>query len=211
MPFKQNAFDYVQQSSELAKITGSVNTIYKNGGIFFGDSTDGTGFIADLEKNKDFYIKDKRILILGAGGASMGIIPSIFLKKPASIKIYNRTYKNAKKVIEKFSFLGDISILDKENIEKNKFDLVINATSQGMSSENFELPVGIFEKGTICYDLSYGTAAKNFMNFAKENKLKFYDGLGMLMEQAAESFFIWEGIRPDITKELHEKLLTITN
>ena len=80
-----------------------------------------------------------------------------------------------------------------------------------MSSENFEVPEGIFEKGSICYDLSYGTAAKNFMNFEKENKLKFYDGLGMLMEQAAESFFIWEGIRPDITKELHEKLLTITN
>lgn len=211
LPFKQNAFDYVQQSSELAKITGSVNTIYKNEGIFFGDSTDGIGFISDLEKNKDFYIKDKRILILGAGGASMGIIPSIFLKKPLSIKIYNRTYENAKKVIEKFSILGDISILDKENIEKNKFDLVINATSQGMSSENFEVPVGIFEKGSICYDLSYGPAAKNFMNYAKENQLIFYDGLGMLIEQAAESFFIWEGIRPNVTKRLYEKLLAITN
>ena len=141
----------------------------------------------------------------------MGIIPSIFLKRPSSIKIYNRTYENAKKVIEKFSILGDISILDKENVEKNKFDLVINATSQGMTSENFEVPVGIFEKGSICYDLSYGPAAKNFMNYAKENQLIFYDGLGMLIEQAAESFFIWEGIRPNVTKRLYEKLLAITN
>jgi len=202
LPFKQDAFNYVTEKSEIAMITGSVNTISMKNGVIYGDNTDGSGFIADLKKNIGYNIKNKKILLLGAGGAAMGIIPNILHEIPSSLKIYNRTTEKAKNLADKFSNVGEISIIRKEELGKNKFDLIINATSIGINNLKFELSEKIYKENTVCYDMSYGKASYSFMDWAKDNNLKFYNGLGMLLEQAADSFFIWESKRPLITDEL---------
>ena len=207
LPFKRKAFLFVEEKSDVAKITGAVNTISKKNDIYFGDNTDGAGFIRDLKENINFDISEKRVLILGAGGASMGIIPNIFLEKPKSLKILNRTLDNAKNLVKRFSSIGNINYVEKSDLSENKFDLIINATSQGMNQNSFDLPPEIFCDDSIFYDLSYGKASTNMKNWAEENNIKFFDGLGMLIEQAADSFLIWEGERPNTTEELRNILI----
>lgn len=207
LPFKREAFLFAEEKSDVAKVTGAVNTISKKNDVFFGDNTDGAGFIRDLKENIKFDITDKRVLILGAGGASMGIIPNIFLEKPKILRIFNRTLDNAKILVERFSSIGNINYVDNSDLTENQFDLVINATSQGMNQTSFDLPRGIFNDNSIFYDLSYGKASTNVKNWAAENNIQFFDGLGMLIEQAADSFLIWEGVRPDITEELKNILI----
>ncbi len=202
LPFKQDAFNFVKEKSEIAIITGSVNTISIKNGVIHGDNTDGAGFTADLKKNIGYSFKNKKILLLGSGGAAMGIIPNILREAPSSLKIYNRTIEKAKILADKFSKFGEISIIKKDEMETNKFDLIINATSIGINNLKFELSEKIYSENTVCYDISYGEASHSFMGWAKDNNLEFYDGLGMLLEQAADSFFIWESKRPLITNEL---------
>ena len=142
------------------------------------------------------------MLLLGAGGAAMGIIPNILYERPFELKICNRTLEKAKKLCNKFSDLGKLDIVEMQDTENYKFDVIINSTSAGMSNSDFSLPVNFFKDNTVCYDLSYGIATNSFKNWADKNNLIFYDGLGMLLEQAAESFYIWESKRPLITDEL---------
>ena len=207
LPFKREAFLFTEEQSDIAKITGAVNTISKKNGVYFGDNTDGSGFIRDLKKNIKFDIAGKEVLILGAGGASMGIIPNIFLEKPKSLKIFNRTLENAKSLVERFSSIGNINYIEKSDLVENKFDLIINATSQGMNQKSFDFTNRVFNDGSILYDLSYGNASKNIKDWAIENKIQFFDGLGMLIEQAADSFLIWEGERPNTFEELKNILI----
>lgn len=207
LPFKREAFLFTEEQSDIAKITGAVNTISKKNGVYFGDNTDGSGFIRDLKKNIKFDIAGKEVLILGAGGASMGIIPNIFLEKPKSLRIFNRTLENAKSLVERFSSIGNINYIEKSDLVENKFDLIINATSQGMNQKSFDFTNRVFNDGSILYDLSYGNASKNIKDWAIENKIQFFDGLGMLIEQAADSFLIWEGERPNMIEELKNILI----
>tara|TARA_B100001109_G_C18806179_1_gene447364 strand:+ start:373 stop:1206 length:834 start_codon:yes stop_codon:yes gene_type:complete len=207
LPFKRDAFLFTEEKSDIAKITGAVNTISKKNGVYFGDNTDGSGFIRDLKKNIKFDIAGKEVLILGAGGASMGIIPNIFLEKPKSLKIFNRTLENAKSLVERFSSIGNINYIEKSDLIESKFDLIINATSQGMNQKSFDFTNRVFNDGSILYDLSYGNASKNIKDWAIENKIQFFDGLGMLIEQAADSFLIWEGERPNMIEELKNILI----
>ena len=207
LPFKREAFLFTEEQSDIAKITGAVNTISKKNGVYFGDNTDGSGFIRDLKKNIKFDIAGKEVLILGAGGASMGIIPNIFLEKPKSLRIFNRTLENAKSLVERFSSIGNINYIEKSDLIESKFDLIINATSQGMNQKSFDFTNRVFNDGSILYDLSYGNASKNIKDWAIENKIQFFDGLGMLIEQAADSFLIWEGERPNTIEELKNILI----
>ena len=207
LPFKRDAFLFTEEKSDIAKITGAVNTISKKNGVYFGDNTDGSGFIRDLKKNIKFDIAGKEVLILGAGGASMGIIPNIFLEKPKSLKVFNRTLENAKSLVERFSSIGNINYIEKSDLIESKFDLIINATSQGMNQKSFDFTKRVFNDGSILYDLSYGNASKNIKDWAIENKIQFFDGLGMLIEQAADSFLIWEGERPNMIEELKNILI----
>ena len=207
LPFKREAFLFTEEQSDVAKITGAVNTISKKNGVYFGDNTDGSGFIRDLKKNIKFDIAGKEVLILGAGGASMGIIPNIFLEKPKSLRIFNRTLENAKSLVERFSSIGNINYIEKSDLIESKFDLIINATSQGMNQKSFDFTNRVFNDGSILYDLSYGNASKNIKDWAIENKIQFFDGLGMLIEQAADSFLIWEGERPNTFEELKNILI----
>ncbi len=207
LPFKQDAFKFSKINTESAKITKSVNTIFLKDGVVCGANTDGVGFIRDLKINIKYDIKNKNILLVGAGGAAMGIIPSILSEYPSSLKIYNRTYEKALNLCNDFKNLGPISIIKENYLEKEKFDLLINTTSLGINNVKFELPRGIFNKDAICYDLSYGKASHSVSSWAKKNNILFYDGLGMLLEQAADSFFIWEGKKPLVTESLRKILL----
>ena len=137
----------------------------------------------------------------------MGIIPNIFLEKPKSLKIFNRTLENAKSLVERFSSIGNINYIEKSDLVESKFDLIINATSQGMNQKSFDFTKRVFNDGSILYDLSYGNASKNIKDWAIENKIQFFDGLGMLIEQAADSFLIWEGERPNTIEELKNILI----
>jgi len=149
---------------------------------------------------------NKKILILGAGGAAMGVIPNVLSEEPSELKICNRTFSKAQILSKKFSSFGDVDAITIDSQKKLQFDLIINATSIGINNLKFDLPNNFFKKETVCYDMSYGKAANSFMNWAKKNNLKFYNGLGMLLEQAADSFYIWEQKRPLITDELRSIL-----
>tara|TARA_S200000501_G_scaffold170948_1_gene161039 strand:+ start:3453 stop:4268 length:816 start_codon:yes stop_codon:yes gene_type:complete len=206
LPFKQDAYNLATTKSNIALITGSVNTISLKDGEIHGDNTDGSGFIEDLTKNIGYIVENKKILLMGAGGAAMGVIPNILYENPAELKIFNRTFKKAKDLSKKFSDIGEIQAINIENENKLEFDLIINATSLGIDNVDFVLPKSFFKEDTICYDMSYGEASNSFMSWANKNNLKFYNGLGMLLEQAADSFYIWESKRPLITNELRSIL-----
>ena len=137
----------------------------------------------------------------------MGIIPNILYEHPLELKIYNRTREKAEKLCDKFLDIGKLDYVAKSDLEKYKFDIIINSTSVGISNEDFYLPKNFFNHNSICYDLSYGVASNSFRKWANENNLTFYDGVGMLLEQAADSFYIWELRRPSITNELKSILL----
>jgi len=206
LPFKEDAFKLAETKSKIARITGSVNTISIKNGIIHGDNTDGIGFVKDMKNNIEYDFNDKKILLVGAGGAAMGVIPSILNENPSELKIYNRTFEKAKSLSDSFENIGPVEAVSQDKIHKHNFDLIINATSIGINNIKFELSKKILNTETVCYDMSYGKISNSFKMWSNENNLKFHDGLGMLLEQAAESFYIWELQRPIITEELKNNL-----
>ena len=206
LPFKEDAFKLAETKSKIARITGSVNTISVKNGIIHGDNTDGIGFVKDMKNNIEYDFNDKKILVVGAGGAAMGVIPSILNENPSELKIYNRTFEKAKSLSDSFENIGPVEAVSQDKIHKHNFDLIINATSIGINNIKFELSKKILNTETVCYDMSYGKISNSFKMWSNENNLKFHDGLGMLLEQAAESFYIWELQRPVITEELKNNL-----
>ena len=206
LPFKEDAFKLAETKSKIARITGSVNTISIKNGIIHGDNTDGIGFVKDMKNNIEYDLNDKKILVVGAGGAAMGVIPSILNENPSELKIYNRTFEKAKSLSDSFENIGPVEAVSQDKIHKHNFDLIINATSIGINNIKFELSKKILNTETVCYDMSYGKISNSFKMWSNENNLKFHDGLGMLLEQAAESFYIWELQRPVITEELKNNL-----
>jgi len=196
LPHKQQARTIVSKISKLAKLSQAVNTLYLNQqSEICGDNTDGYGFIADLIKRCQFNCKDKNILVLGAGGAAQGIVPTILSQKPANIIIANRSLDNAQKIAK----YQKTQALTFEQLAESKqaFDLIIHASSIGHHGKTLEFNQSHIHKNTICYDLSYAKAAVPFLLFArKQGVMKTYDGIGMLIEQAAKSFEIWFGKKP---------------
>jgi shikimate dehydrogenase len=210
VPFKEEAFRLATRLSERAARAGAVNTLAFNGAEIFGDNTDGAGLVRDIAHNLGFSLAGKRILLLGAGGASRGVIAPLLADKPASLFIANRSADKAVMLAQAFS---DIATVDAGNFAKTadkSFDLVINATSASLSGESLPLPAGIFAPGSLAYDMMYGKGETPFMALAREQgAAQRADGLGMLVEQAAEAFFIWRGVRPvtaQVLAELRAKL-----
>lgn len=207
VPFKIEAAQLVQQKSERAQQAGAVNTIAFKNEHWFADNTDGIGLIRDLAQNHGINLAKQTILILGAGGATKGILQPLLSAKPAKLVIANRTLAAAEKLANDFKALGPCSACDLAQLPKQSFDLIINATSAGVKGETLTLSSHIIQN-TFCYDLAYGTAAQPFLSWAQQNGVKNYcDGLGMLVEQAAEAFYIWHNIRP-ATKPVIELLTT---
>ncbi|WMY95881.1 MAG: shikimate dehydrogenase [Arsenophonus sp.] len=204
LPFKELAYKKVHQITERAELSGSINTIKKiNNNRLLGDNTDGAGLLFDLER-LNFIKRGMHILLIGAGGASSGVIP-VLLNYGCHITLTNRTFRKAEIFIKRFLSIGDISLLKMEFINTPKYDLVINATSCSITGDIPAISHKIFNKKTFCYDMFYSFNKTSFLEFAKENGvLKCADGIGMLVSQAAFSVKLWYGILPDIRFVLHK-------
>jgi shikimate dehydrogenase len=207
VPFKQEAFKLADHRSERATIAQAVNTLrFEADGRLFGDNTDGAGLVHDLEKNLHVSIKDKRILILGAGGAVRGVLQPLLHRHPAQIVIANRTVATARELAEEFASYGKVEACGFDALKGKHFDLVINGTAASLKGEIPPLPDNLFTARALAYDMMYGEKSKPFLDWAAVHGAETVtDGLGMLVEQAAESYLIWRGVRPE-TKSVIEKL-----
>ena len=199
VPYKGDAWEFSEARSSRAERALAVNTIsFDNAGKIIGDNTDGIGLVRDLTINQDIAIKDKDILILGAGGAVRGILDPLFDEYPGRVVIANRTVSRAEKLADIFSDRGDISACGLDGLAGSSFDIVINGTSASLQGEVPSLPEALLNDNACCYDMMYSSIDTPFVSWAKAHGAsKASDGLGMLVEQAAESFFIWRGVRPD--------------
>lgn len=197
VPFKFEAFEICGELSQRALHAGAVNTmLYKSQqGCWFGDNTDGLGLVNDIKNNLKHALQGKRVLLLGAGGAAQGVLSPLLSQQPSTLTIANRTLKKAYNIIEKFA--DDLGTLHAASFEKltGPFDILINATSTGLSDTALPIPNTIFAEHCLAYDMMYGLETP-FMKQAKENGAQVADGLGMLVEQAAEAFYIWRNVRP---------------
>jgi len=210
VPHKNDVAMLVDSMSERAQIAGAVNTVDFRDRSLFGDNTDGYGLMRDLAQNLDITVKGATILVLGAGGATRGIMAPLLDAGPAAIIIANRTLQKAEALTEHFRSFGPVSACRFDNVPaRHQYDLVINATSAGFKGEMPPYPESAISRNTICYDLSYGLTPTPFSEWAsRQGAARSIMGWGMLVEQAAESFRIWRGIKPDTKPVL--KQLTIT-
>lgn len=199
VPHKESAFHFADVLTERAQFAKAVNTlVLQKEGSVLGDNTDGIGLVTDLIGNHQIGLANKRILILGAGGATRGIISPLMVQHPTEILIANRTVDKAVNLAEEFCELGEnIHGCGFAELENHQFDLILNATSASLSNDLPPLPKGILNPNGCCYDLAYGNEPTAFVRWGIENQAaKSLDGLGMLVEQAAEAFFLWRGVRP---------------
>jgi len=203
VPLKELAWDRADTLSERAQFSKAVNTlVLQEDGTLLGDNTDGLGLVADLTVNHGISLNNKRILILGAGGASRGIIGPLMEKSPVGIVIANRTVEKAIALSHEFSQLGEIAGCAYEALKGFSFDLILNATSASLTGELPPLTDNLLAENGCCYDLAYGNQPTAFVKWGvAQGAIKSLDGLGMLVEQAAEAFFVWRGVRPE-TKEI---------
>lgn len=202
VPFKENAYKLCTEITSRALESGSVNTIkFDTETNIIGDTTDGEGFINDLRKNYGINLQNKSILILGAGGTVKSIIERLVPEEIKNVVIVNRTLSRAEELEKKFKNKIDIKSFSYETLPNDIFDVIINGTSLSLSSEVPPVSRNIINKNTFCYDLMYSSDKTVFIKWAIENgALRAVDGLGMLVEQAAESFFIWHGVKPNTAK-----------
>lgn len=199
VPFKGDAWEIADSRSSKAERAQAVNTFsFNDDGNIIGDNTDGVGLVRDLVSNHNISIKDKNILILGAGGAVRGVLEPLLDKMPGRVVIANRTVNRAKELVDIFSDIEELSACGFDELTGNNFDIIINGTSASLQGEIPPLPEKFLNDNTCCYDMMYSVSDTPFVSWAKAHgAYKALDGLGMLVEQAAESFFIWRGIRPE--------------
>ncbi len=197
VPFKLDAFALADERSERAQAAGAVNTLKFDGGRIYGDNTDGVGLVRDIVANAGVAVAGARVLLLGAGGAARGVILPLLEQRPDQIVIANRTVSRADALVDQFSAGEGRLSAAAFGAVAGGFDIVVNATSASLSSELPPVPASAFTTATFAYDMMYGPAPTVFMQMAAAQGARVRDGLGMLVEQAAESFFLWRGVRPD--------------
>jgi shikimate dehydrogenase len=196
VPFKHEAWRLVDAREGGAEAAAAVNTIRRDGRRLTGYNTDGPGLVADLERNLGVAIAGRRVLLMGAGGASHGVVQPLLERGPAQLAIVNRSRDKAEALARRFAGAGGgPAALAYGELAGRRFDLVINATSAGLAGELPPLPDTLFAPGALAYDMMYGRLTV-FLAFARARGVATADGLGMLVEQAAESFLIWRGVRP---------------
>lgn len=206
VPFKEEAYQLCDELTPRARRAGAVNTLKRQAsGRLLGDNTDGAGLVRDLTVNAGFSLQGKRILLLGAGGAVRGALEPLLAEQPASLIIANRTVEKAELLAELFDDLGPVSASGFDWL-REPVDLIINATSASLSGDVPPIAGSLIEPGkTFCYDMMYGKEPTAFCRWASEQGAAVaMDGLGMLVEQAAEAFFLWRGVRPDSAPVLAE-------
>jgi shikimate dehydrogenase len=198
VPFKLEAFDLSTRLTGRANAARAVNTLVFEADEILGDNTDGAGLVRDISVNLEFSFKDRRVLLMGAGGAARGVILPLLEHEPRLLVVANRTEQKASELQQAFSSHGNIVSADYATLRGEQFDLVINATSASLQGELPALPVQIFAPASLAYDMMYGKGSTPFLKFAQQHGAALLtDGIGMLVEQAAESFFLWRGIRPE--------------
>ncbi len=199
VPFKEQAWQMADQLSPRAQDAKAVNTvIFQDDGKIAGDNTDGIGLTRDLVLNHEVLITHRKILIMGAGGAVRGILGPLLSRKPGLVTLANRTVDKAERLAEEFFHMGEIEVSPFDDLGRDRYDLIINGTSASLNDEVPPIPDEILGINSICYDMMYNIKHPTaFVNWAQQRgALRAYDGLGMLVEQAAESFYIWRGVRP---------------
>ena len=198
VPFKQTAYEFASSLSTRAQQAGAVNTLIINGTDFYGDNTDGIGLERDLLRNHSLTINEKRILLLGAGGAGRGVLSALLTQNPQQLTIANRTAERAVELAQAFSSLGNTHGCGFAELDQQPYDIIINATSASLHGELPPLPESIIGPSTFCYDMMYAKEPTVFMQWASTlHAGGVSDGLGMLVEQAAESFWLWRNIKPE--------------
>ncbi len=198
VPFKEQVWQHVSNKSPHAMRAGAVNTlVFNDDGTFYGDNTDGTGLCRDLVDNHQTELAGKRILLLGAGGAARGVIEPLLSYQPAELFIANRTASKADLLVTLFNQFGHIKGGGFNDIS-GQFDVIINATAASLQGEVPPLADNVLADNASCYDMMYSDTDTAFITWANDhNAAKAVDGLGMLVEQAAEAFRIWRGMKPE--------------
>lgn len=198
VPFKEQAWALCDVRSRRAEKAGAVNTLLLGkDGRLYGDNTDGAGMVRDLEHNHGITLKDKRILLLGAGGAVRGVLGPVLAAQPALLVIANRSPEKADALAALFADEGPVRSAPLAALSGETFDVVINGTSASLGGELPAIPAGILAAGACCYDMMYGQDTP-FLRWAREQgAARACDGSGMLVEQAAEAFFVWRDLRPE--------------
>jgi shikimate dehydrogenase len=201
VPFKLEAYDFADEVSQRARDAEAANCLRFDAERVHADNTDGVGLIRDIVHNLGVALAGKRILLLGAGGAAQGVIAPLLEYEPSILAIANRTVDKALKLAEMFrrkpaAAASVLSGLSYGDLAGHHFDVVINATSTSLKGEMPPLPADAFAAGALAYDMMYGPVPSPFLAFARERGARVADGLGMLVEQAAESFLLWRGVRP---------------
>lgn len=198
VPFKEEAFRLANRLTSRAELAGAVNTLLFEGREILGDNTDGAGLLRDLTVNLAFPTRGKRVLLLGAGGAARGVVGPLLDARPAALVIANRTATRARDLAQRFAAVASPLGCGYPDLADCRFDLVINATSASLAGALPPLPPGIFAPDSLAYDMMYGDRETPFLAFARGLGVsRLADGLGMLVEQAAEAFELWRGVRPD--------------
>lgn len=199
VPFKQEAWVLAAEHTERARRAGAVNTLwFRDDGTVLADTTDGVGLVRDLTGNHGITLTAKRILILGAGGAVRGVLEPILAERPAAVVIANRTASKAQELATLFGDMGSISGCGFDALAGQQFDLVINGTAASLEGEVPPLPDDLLATNASCYDMMYGVVRTPFQLWATaRGAARSLDGLGMLVEQAAEAFALWRGVRPE--------------
>ncbi|TQV70693.1 shikimate dehydrogenase [Exilibacterium tricleocarpae] len=198
-PLKLNAFTYADRVTERAERAGAVNTLaLQDDGSVLGDNTDGVGMVTDITANLGWDVSAKRVLILGAGGAVRGVLQPVLEQGPEQLLIANRTVAKALQLSRSFRDLGRVQVCGFEDLADRQFDLVINGTAASLAGDLPPLPDDLLAADAHCYDMMYGAAPTVFLRWARaRGAVGIADGLGMLVGQAAESFYLWRGVRPD--------------
>jgi shikimate dehydrogenase len=200
VPFKLEAFAMANRLTSRAQDAGAVNTLIFDAEGIIGDNTDGVGLVRDITHNIGVSFAGKRVLLIGAGGASEGVLHPILAEHPALLIITNRTMDKALNMVKRIETNDEMLFVSVQayafdDLHGQHFDIVINATSAGLSDSHLPLPAGIFAPNALAYDMMYGRITP-FMAFALQQGAVVFGGLGMLIEQAAEAFTVWRGIRP---------------
>lgn len=200
VPFKLDAYNICDELSPRATDAKAVNTLFiGEDGSIAGDNTDGIGLVRDLIKNHQALLKKRKILLLGAGGAVRGVLGPLLVQEPNLIVVANRTVSKAQQLAEDLQHIGDIEACGYDDLKKEQFDLIINGTSTGLNGEIPPISEHVLGINSICYDMFYNRNEDTaFVSWAKQNGAsQAHDGLGMLVEQAAEAFYLWRGVMPD--------------
>lgn len=214
VPFKLDAAEAAHSQSPRVALAGAANTlVVSDDGRIHADNTDGLGLVADITRNAGVTITDKDILLIGAGGAAAGVLGPLLEQQPRSVTVCNRTFSKAQALVDTHAALAESQKVELKAQEQQgldgDFDIIINATAASLQGAGIPVPASVLRPSSLAYDMMYGEAAQPFLDWAQQHGAVGRDGLGMLVEQAAESFALWRGVRPpsqQVLQELREVL-----